>query len=73
MDCNYCQKGKKFNTTIFGDTYIESYILGNELTMYVLDNHYNEDSYDITIIKKCPFCGRQLYPAPDEVAETEEV
>ena len=72
ISCEYCKKGKKFNSIYFGDTRIESYILGNRLNTDVSDAGYpDEEDGTSERITHCPFCGEEVHEAPDE--EIEEV
>jgi len=70
--CEYCKNGKSFNQITFGDAYIDSHILGNELRTVVNDDRYeDEDIIRYNIITHCPFCGETVHEEPDE--EIEEV
>jgi len=68
--CPYCQEGKKFNSIYFGDTRIESYILGNRLNTDVSDAGYpDEEDGTSERITHCPFCGDEVHEEPDEDIE----
>lgn len=69
--CDYCKKGKKFNSMNFGDTEVESYIEGNLLITDIYDRAFEEDDGKCVKITHCPFCGDEVHEAPDE--EIEEV
>lgn len=72
ISCEYCKKGKKFNVMNFGDTRIESYILGNYLSTDTYDACYEEDGGTQIKITHCPFCGDEVHEAPEEEIEIEE-
>lgn len=71
VPCQYCKKGKKFNFLGFGDTEIESYILGTGLVTEAYDSHCEEEDDTYQTINYCPFCGDEVVPVHDE--EPEEV
>lgn len=72
ISCPYCKKGKKFNSIYFGDTRIESYILGNRLNTDVSDDGFpGEEDGTSERITHCPFCGDEVHEAPDEEPEEE--
>ena len=70
--CNYCLKGKNFNTINYGDMSVKSYIEGNELNTVIHDQVWPDEDEGKTIkITHCPFCGTEVHDLPDE--EMEEI
>lgn len=72
IPCAYCKKGKKFNSFYFGDTRIESYIIGNRLYTDTYDAAYEEYGGTQEKITHCPFCDDEVHEVPDEEIEIEE-
>lgn len=69
--CDYCKKGKNFNTISFGDVTIKSYIIGNRLYTDAYDAAYEEEDGKQEKITQCPFCGSEVHEEPDEEMEEE--
>lgn len=69
--CVHCLKGKKFNVMAMGNIKSESYILGNELTTYMINQFDNTDKYSIAKITHCPMCGTVVQEEPNEEMEEE--
>jgi len=73
IGCDYCLKGKSFNTIYFGDVTIRSYILGDRLSTDVSDEEFpGEEDGKQEKITHCPFCGHPVHEEPDEEIEIEE-
>lgn len=70
--CDYCVKGKSFNSFYYGDIAVKNYIMGNQINTDIHDATWpDEDDSYITKISYCPFCAMELEELPEEEMEEE--